>query len=490
MGVRKKTLKVLFIASEIAPIVKIGGLGDVLGSLPKALFKQGIDARVLIPRYQDLNLKVKRSAMGSIDCSFKNSTHRVRLYESHLARKIKLPIYFLENFEYLTSGSPYLKGKKNLERFIFFCTAATCFLERWGFKPDIIHLHDWHTSFIPALIKNSPDHFWEIVGLPKPKIIFTIHNLGHNPVVKKKFLKDLNFLPPSYLETKPKSIDFLQTAIKDSDIITTVSPTYKKELLKDKHKKTPKISALLKEKSHSFYGVLNGIDTSYWNIRKNRYLPYNLKISTRSGINKFKTKARNELFKKIDLENDKPLFIFVGRLYHQKGLQILIPALEKLLAKSARFNIILLGEGQKEIEKKLTSLAKKFPKSVHAEIKYNEPFAHLLYAASDFIIVPSLFEPCGLVQMIAMRYTSIPIVRKTGGLADTIIDEKEGIVFEKFETDALLKAIKKALSLFKNKREMTSIIKHNLKRDFSWQHGAKKYVKLYIRALSVKRKDL
>jgi len=488
MGSKRKALKVLFIASEMAPIVKAGGLGDVVGSLPKALFRLGIDVRVLIPRYKKLKLKIKRSAMGSIDCSFANSTHRVRLYETFLARKLKLPVYFLENSQYLSSGSIYLKKNKNVERFLFFSVAATAFLERWGFKPDIIHLHDWHVSLIPILIKNSPNHFWEIVGLPKPKTIFTIHNLGQNQNLKKTFLKKLDFLPQKFLEQTGKRVNFLKNAIASSDLVTTVSPTYKEEIKKDK--KIPEIAKVLNQKDNAFFGILNGIDTNYWNIRNNRYLPYNLRISTASGIAKFKNKAKEKLFEITKLKNDKPIFGFVGRLYHQKGLKILLPTISSLLKAGLDFNFIILGEGQKDIAQKAQRLAKQFPKNIYVETRYNEPFAHLLYAASDFIVVPSLYEPCGLIQIIAAVYTAIPVVRKTGGLADTIKDKTSGIVFEKFTCQDLENAIKRALALYKDKKTKLKIIKHNLLRDFSWDKGAQEYLKLYSQVLSVKKENL
>jgi len=490
MGSKKKALKVLFIASEMSPIVKVGGLGDVVGSLPKAFFKHQVDIRVLLPRYKNLSLSFPRSTMGSIDCEFAGSTHRVRIYETFLRRKFKLPIYFLENNKYLSSGDrvhPRNK-KENYQRFLFFSKAATCFLERWGFKPDIVHIHDWHTSFIPLLLKNSPDHYWDIVGLPKPKTIFTIHNYGYNPILPKAFLKKLDFLPPEFIDDAPKKVNLLKTAIEYADFVTTVSPTYKKELLMNNPSK--EIQDMLTKKANSFFGILNGIDTSYWSIRNNKILAYNLKIATTSGIEKFKQANKNKLLEESNLKNDKPLFGFCGRLAEQKGLQILLPALESLFKKTKDFNFIFLGSGSKQIANDVEKLASKYPKNIFANLSYDENFAHLLYAGCDFIVIPSLYEPCGLVQMIAAIYTSIPIVRKTGGLADTIEDEKQGVVFDNFSQKDLLKALERALVLYKSKGKLLRVIKTNLKRDFSWQVGAVKYLTLYSQAQSVKKEDL
>jgi len=430
----------------------------------------------------------KKTLKVCIDCPFADTNHRVRLYETFLTRKLKLPIYFLENHKYLSCGKTYLTKRPNYDRFLFFCAAAKCFLERWGFKPDIIHLHDWHTALIPPLVKYSPKHFWEIVGLPKPKIIFTIHNLDQNPIIKKRYLEKLDFIPQEAIDSMDEKVNLLKVAIENSDIVTTVSPTYREEVQKDSSH--PQIARLLRNRKDTFFGVLNGIDVSYWNIRRNTLLPYNLKISTRLGIEKFKKITKATLLKKAKLKDNKPIFAFVGRLYRQKGLEILFPAIKQLLEKKADFNFILLGQGSKKFQQQAERLESKFPKNIYIETKYDEPFAHLLYAGSDFLLVPSLFEPCGLIQMIGAKYSAIPIVRKTGGLADTIIDGKEGLVFDDFSIKSLISVIKRAQRLYKNKPKMLKIIKCNLLRDFSWQQGAQKYVKLYMQALAVPREEL
>ena len=415
-------MKVLFVASECAPIIKVGGLADVVGSLPKALKKLGVDVSVVIPKYDEINVETQNLAsLPGTD----------------------IPLYLIPT----TPGPIYdMPPEKLFERYTKFSQEAVKLIKINNY--DIVHLHDWHTCLA---IK------------PEFKSVLTIHNLA-------------------------MGTDILREGIQNADIVTTVSPTYAKEI------QTPEfgegLDGVLRENSHKLFGILNGIDYDIWNPATDKYLTKNYTVSLRvppkrdEAISWQEGKKRNKIkllqAAGLPIGENVPTFGMISRLTTQKGLDILIPALEKLLS-SQDMRVIILGMGDPGLELSISKLEFEFKQKLKLITRFDEALAHLIYAGSDFMLVPSKFEPCGLTQMIAMRYGTIPIVRKTGGLADTVEDGVDGFVFEEYSSQALLAKINEAYNRYNNYNDYNiySLVSNAMKKDFSWDKSAKKYLEIY-----------
>ncbi|KPK78854.1 MAG: hypothetical protein AMJ89_00130 [candidate division Zixibacteria bacterium SM23_73] len=474
---KKQKLKVLFIASECAPVVKVGGLGDVIGSLPKALKKIGVDVSVLIPKYRKIkgiNPKLKKS----FKIDFGDKKEKVTLYKAKIPNS-EVSLYLLENKKYISSGGVYFSSsamaftQKEINRFAFFSKAAIPFISE--FNPDIVHCHDWHVGIIPDLLKK------ENIRIPS---IFTIHNLANQGFSQLGILRKLSFIKtPSALinwDAQDGNLDFILQGIVSSDILTTVSPSYAKEVM------TPDfgegLNEILKAREARIFGILNGIDYGVWNPQKDE------KIFRKYSIKNYKKKkAENKkaLQEKLGLPNDSkvPVLAMISRLTWQKGFDLMLDIFDKILEQKVQ--IVILGVGEKVLEKSLKTKERKNKTKVSVNIKFDERLAHQIYAGADIFIIPSRFEPCGLCQMIAMRYGTVPVVRKTGGLADTVEDKKTGFVFEEYKPSALFEKIKQALNLYSNKRKWQDLIVAIMKKDFSWKKSAKEYLKIYKKLIDI-----
>ena len=484
----KDKMKVLFCSYEVAPFYKKGGLGDVAGSLPKALKKLGVDISVVMPEYK---LKTNPPAGGEklkitdkkFKIEFDGREEKVEIWESVLPGS-EVPIYLLENEKYL---SGLKEGKKCLEQFAFFSKAIMEFtrytLQVTRYRFDLIHLNDWHTSLAPLLIK--------LQKIPnKPVTLLTIHNLSHQGVAPLNILPSLGISKESSRvlswDAADGNVEVLIEGIIHSAIVNTVSPTYAKEILNPKF--SGRTGEILKGKEGRIYGILNGIDYDVWNPEADKLINFQFSIF---NFQKGKRENKIVLQKELGLAVDEktPLLAFIGRLAgKQKGLDILYEALIKLLPKE-KFQFVLLGTGSREWEEKFRKLTKK-EKQVAAVIRFDESLAHRIYAGADFVLVPSKFEPCGLIQMIAMRYGTLPIVRKTGGLADTVKDGVNGFVFEEYSSKALVKCIEQVLCKFEIRNSKFEImINRAMSEDFSWESSAKEYLKLYKKALEIKRES-
>lgn len=481
----KKKLQVIFMAAEMAPFVKVGGLADVVGSLPKALVKMSADVKAFLPFYGLIDKRKYKIKLYKKDIALKINTraHRFDLYKALLPGS-KVPVYLIKNriFDskqvYIGSKESAKKKIGDVERFSFFSKAVIETIKIMKWQPDIIHAHDWHTSLAPTFIDeySLADRNFENI-----KSILTIHNLAHQGVAKFDILDyaGLNYrltpaLMEDYLDKDGKKIDSMKVGILSADYVTTVSPTYAKEILSKEYGEG--LEDYLKRREKHLFGILNGIDTKFFNPKTDK----NLKKKYDSK-NVFSAKAINKqiLQKQVKLPvQDVPLLGLVSRLVSQKGIDILIPALEKNL-KKYNFQVVILGTGYPKIENDLKKLAKKYPDKVSANISFSLPLAQKIYASSDFFLMPSRFEPCGLGQMIAMRYGTIPIVRATGGLKDTVINNKTGIVFKKYTQKEATQAITKSLRIWQNKAKMKKMIMTDMKQDFSWDRSAKKYLELY-----------
>lgn len=478
-------MQVIFMAAEMAPFVKVGGLADVVGSLPQALVKLSVDVKTFLPFYGLINKRKYNIKLYKKDIALKinEREHKFDLYKCLLPGS-KVPVYLIKNriFDakqvYIDSKQSAKKKVGDVERFAFFSKAVIETIKVMKWKPDIIHAHDWHTALAPTFIDeySLSDKDFENI-----KSILTIHNLAHQGITGFDILDyaGLNaHLTPAlmedYLDKDGQKIDSMKVGILSADYISTVSPTYAKEILSKEYGEG--LEEYLGRRQKHLFGILNGIDTKLFDPSRDKNLKkkYNLQnFVSAKQINK------KDLQKKLKLPiKDTPVLGLVSRLVSQKGIDILVPALEKNL-KKYDFQVVVLGTGHPKIENAFKKLAKKYPEKVSSNISFSLPLAQKIYAGSDFFLMPSRFEPCGLGQMIAMRYGTVPIVRATGGLKDTVINNKSGIVFKKYNPTEAAKAIEISLRIWQNQAKMKKMITYGMKQDFSWDMSAKKYLSLY-----------
>lgn len=472
--------KILFVTSEAHPLIKTGGLGDVSGSLPKALAELGQDVRLIIPNYQSLK------TVGEIHllASLRVDNMPVNILETQLADS-SVKVWLVDQAEYFGHpGNPYVDQDgndwtNNAERFALFCRIAVeVAMNRadLNWKADVVHCNDWQTGLIPALL--SFEHH-------RPATVFTVHNLAYQGLFSASKFYSLNL--PGRLWT-PEGLEFhgLLSFIKGglvySDRITTVSPTYAKEI--QTSELGYDLDGLLSYRNDSLFGIINGIDVDQWNPATDKY------ISQCYDANSLDQKIANKagLQQKLGLPVDAktPVFGLICRLVEQKGIDLLLDYLPELIAMPVQF--ALLGSGDHASEQILQELAAAYPNKLSVTIGYDEALAHGIEAGADMFLMPSRFEPCGMNQMYSQRYGTVPIVRKTGGLADTVEDAStetianhtaSGIVFNEANPGSLLEAIKRALLLYDNTAAWKSIQTQGMSKDFSWQSSAKQYLALY-----------
>lgn len=439
---------VVHVAFECAPIYKTGGLGDVVGSLPKVLVKEGIDTVVVMPKYHWIKQVPK----------LPSSRVRVLYVEGK---------WFHEG---LKKHNPRLTA----QAYAYFGKGALEELKRQNLKPDIIHCHDWHAALIPVLLKKRPDAYFD-----KTKTVLTIHNIGYQGNFPCSFFGEGEFSEVLTCFRDWKRVSFLREGMRYADFITTVSPNHAREIREGKV--SFGLKEVLTQKRGKFVGILNGIDYAIWDPHADTLItkPYN-------SNNVFSAKSENKhtLQKKLGLavSPDIPLYGFIARLTSQKGLELLIPQL-KLVGRN-RIQIAILGSGEPKYERLLLNLKKEVdPRWYALIVKFDEQLAHEIYAASDFFLVPSLYEPCGLTQMIAMKYGSIPVVSKVGGLVDTVEDKKTGFVMKEKSAADLAAAIEEASDLWENNQAYMEMVLRVMRKDFSWEKSAREYARLYNRVL-------
>lgn len=474
-------LKVLHVSPEMAPLSKVGGLADVVYSLPRALRFMGVDARVVTPAYDGVFDKVRDLGW---DLSNTRKLLRVSLnWEVFTARVWRASsgdhvIYLIEQEELFSDKSIYRENLdlKGLLPFAFLSLASLELTRIVPFNPHVIHLHDWGTSMTCIAMKWHP-YFRRFAG--DLRSVFTIHNLAHQGLLPADHLQPIGLHEAFHIN----GVEFygmanlVKGAIIGSDAITTVSPTYSHEI------QGPDagmgLDGLIRSHSWKLKGILNGLDTDYWNPSTDPAIEINFDVSSLEQREKFRS-----LFVKdagLD-ESQGPVIGSVGRLYPQKGMDILIPAIRPLIHEGFRF--IFLGSGDPYFQGELDQLAREFPGRIRVTLGYDESLAHRIYGSSDMFVMPSLFEPCGLSQLIALRYGAVPIARKTGGLADTITDvhanpEGYGYLFSDYSSHSLIRTCLRALDDFKDPSRWKDIIEKGMKKDFSWKNSALEYVKLY-----------
>jgi len=464
-------MKVLFSASEVAPIIKMGGLGDVIGALPKALTLLKIDADVIIPFYTSIDTsKYKFIKQYDIQVPYGGETFLTPIYKTKLPSS-NVDVFLVKNDALFDNKHGYLLNE--VIPYSFFSRAVVEFIKTGFNSYDVIHCHDWHTGLIPHILSDE-------LGLEKPPVLFTIHNISYQGNVEESLLKDIALDPGKHLgiayDIQDGFLNLMQQAITSADYVSTVSPTYANEIMfKDIG---GDLSGLLYDRRHTVGGILNGIDYTT--------LPgsFNEK-SWKEG----KQLARKLLFKKLSLDSmaSAPVFSFISRLDpNQKGLDLLYDSLDTVCENGGVF--ILLGTGDPMWEAKFVQkgaeLNKKYANKISINIKFDNELALEIYRASNFFLVPSRFEPCGLTQMIAMHYGALPIVRDTGGLKDSVIDSINGFKFKLYNATDLRSCIVRALKFYKDASSYEKMVVKALNADFNWEKSATEYKKLYTHLIT------
>jgi len=468
-------MRILFIASEAFPFVKVGGLADVTSSLAIALRDLGHEPCLILPKYGSIRARIQDIQGENFTVSLMGRSEPATLQKTML--KGGIPVYLVENQHYFGMEGIYTQDE--LERFLFFSLSIPGIIAQLDFHPDIVHCHDWHTALTPLGLKR------EKIALPS---IFTIHNLAYQGLFDQHFFlrSGLSSVWQEYIPLgAPKpSLNFMSQGILLADILTTVSPTYASEILTPQYGEG--LEQLLNYRRNELCGIVNGIDYYEYNPATDPYLErkYDSTTIERRSVNKL------ALQKEIGLpqNSDIPLFGMVSRLEEQKGIDLLLQAIEPFIAET-RAQLVILGEGREHYHKLLAETALKDPDRLSVLITYDERLAHLIYSSVDIFLMPSRFEPCGLGQLIAMRYGAIPVVRHTGGLADTVKDAAEengnGFVFQSYSVLEMLEAVKRAEDSFYHREEWQNLIRHNMKLDFSWKASARKYEEVYLRTQNV-----
>ena len=472
-------MNVLFVAAEAAPLVKVGGLADVVGSLPKALIEMGHDVRVIMPRYGIIDAAEfpVSPVIDILNVEVMKTTERVSLKMTQLDSGVK--VYLVDSDEFSNSTEVY--GKDELRHFFLFCRAVLDILPEMDWQPEVIHCHDWHTALIPMWFEKTDYHYVSV---------FTIHNLAYQGFFDGNFLIDTGLdgdwqLRPADAPEPP--LNFMSQGILWADMVTTVSETYAREIL------TPEYGAgldyLLRYRQGRLFGIVNGLDYGEFNPVTDAFIPSNYDVA---AVDK-RTNNKLALQKRAGFAEDVavPLIGMVSRLDEQKGLDILTASFDYLFQKSEA-QLVILGKGREEYHNLLRQAASRYPQQLAVFIDFSDALSRLIYAGCDMFLMPSRFEPCGLGQLIAMRYGAVPIVRHTGGLVDTVQDltqdlsKGSGFVFHNYDSEAMFAAILRAVSSYK-KKAWQKVMRRIMALDFSWLASARKYEALYLKALECKK---
>lgn len=468
-------MKVCFIAAEAAPFVKVGGLGDVIGSLPKALRELGVDARVILPLYSSIDRErfgLKYKAYQFVDLGWRHSY--CGIFETEVDG---VPCYFVDNEQYFNRDSIYGQVDDG-ERFAFFSKAALEILPALDFKPDVVNVNDWHTALSVIyldVLKSREAEFYKDM-----KSVLSIHNIEFQGRFNPYEMGNLFGLENKYFDALIYNgdVNLLKGAIQLADRVNTVSETYAREILDPYF--SYGLDKILTVEQGKLRGILNGIDVDKFNPKTDPMIPVNYDLKT------FEDKIQNKLAfqKEMDLEvnADIPLIGMVTRLTHQKGIDLILQASEEILKTGAQ--LVILGTGDAHYESALRSLEHYRHDRVRSILLFSNEMSAKIYAASDLFLMPSKTEPCGLSQLISMRYGTVPVVHRVGGLRDTVIPftgvEGNGFTFESFQAGDMMDAIYRAVTCFyQSPDEWKQIIKNNLQKDVSWEQSAKKYLDLY-----------
>jgi len=484
-------LKVVIIVSEAVPFAKTGGLADVAGALPKALAKTGVDVSLIMPYYKTVaHGGFGERRVGKVSVQVGANKIPAVIYRAAIPETkadaffIGYDPYYLRDGLYQEKGMDYAD---NAERFTLLSRGALEFLAAEGVKPDCFHLHDWQTGLVPVYIKDFYADAFAGAGT-----LFTIHNIGYQGNFDKKYFPITNLAWDRFVMRDVEffgQFSFLKAGIVHARCINTVSERYAEEI------QTPEfgfgMDGVLRERRSCLFGVLNGIDYHVWDPKTDPYLAAPYEMSELRG----KAACKEALEAENGFKHDPraPLVGMISRLADQKGFDILVDGIDEILQFPCRY--VLLGTGDAKYHRLFDEVARRHPKKFAVHLTFDDAMAHRIYAGADMFLIPSQYEPCGLGQMIAMAYGTVPVVRATGGLADTVIDaddnprEGVGFTFERYTAPAMVEAIGRAIAAFNKPRRWRNVVRHAMGKDFSWSAAARRYAQLYQKAKGVSAKN-
>lgn len=485
-----KPLKILYITSELRPLMVTGGLGDVAAALPRALRAQGHDVRIAMPCYRTIPAEARgeQYCMCVADLGAKTSHGAMRI--SHVP-KTDIPLFLIEHEGYFGREYPYgtasYEYSDNPERFCFFSLATLHGVAQTNWRPDIVHCHDWHTAAVPALIKTRLSNTEAWRGMPT---LYTIHNLAYQGRYKAHYLPYTglawDLFHPGCLEFHG-DMNLMKGAIAFASKLNTVSPRYAREI------QTPEygegLDGFLQTRKNSLTGILNGVDYDIWSPAKDPRIAENYSASDLTG----KTACKKALQKVLGLpQRDVPLLGMVTRIHWQKGMDLVLGAMDGMVAEGVQ--LVVLGTGDPYFETRLVDAARRHPEHARVLIDFDLSLSHQIEAGCDFFLMPSRFEPCGLSQMYSMAYGTIPIVRETGGLADSVRPVTKsnlargratGILFKEISPAGVLEGVRQATALYRDPALFQKVQVAGMKEDFSWDKSSTAYVKLYQQAIKL-----
>jgi starch synthase len=492
--VSSAVLKILFISAEVAPFAKTGGLADVAGALPRALAELGHDVRVLMPWYRKLQddavaAPVLKAAVKLDPAPLPEEMPKAFDLRSAALPGSKVPVYFIDQAAYFGRegfyGEAGVDYPDNGDRFVFFARAALAAARALGFKPDVIHLNDWHTGFVPVILRTqlADDRFFEKSGT-----LFTIHNLAYQGLFPDwqhgRTGLDWGLFNTEALEFYGQ-LNTMKGALLFADRINTVSPRYADEIKSQEF--GCGLEGVLRGRAADLSGIINGLDYDEWDPAKDPHLPLRYSVETLED----KAKLKRALKKELGLpDDDKPLVAMVTRLDNMKGLGLVDEITDYLMHLDLQF--ALLGTGDPRFHESFSRLAEYYPEKASVNLRFDNALAHRLEAGADLFLMPSRFEPCGLNQLISLRYGTVPLVRSVGGLADTVHEfdprtgKGNGFVFSEYNSMALFNAVQRALELYKDKAAWRQLQRNGMAEDHSWAASAREYEKLYRKIAAAK----
>jgi starch synthase len=473
--------KILFVASEAVPFIKTGGLADVVGSLPKYFNQETYDVRIIIPKYLCIKseLREQLTYLTHFYMPYNGKDRYVGILSTVVGG---ITYYFVDNEEYFAGDRPYMGGTWDLEKFCFFSRAVLSALPLIPYQPDIVHCHDWQSALIPVLLKDSfkgNAFFWDM------KSVMTIHNLKFQGVWDIPTIQHLTGLSDYYFTSDKLEAynngNLLKGGLAYADKITTVSHTYAQEIKTDYFGEG--LNGLISARGENLAGILNGIDYEDFNPQTDPCIDYHYSVE---DFRTQKKKNKKKLQQQLHLEQDEKKFMIgiVSRMTDQKGFDLIACVLQQLCADDVQ--LVILGTGEKRYEDMFVNCANQHSGQVSANLCYSEELSHKIYAACDAFLMPSLFEPCGLSQLMSLRYGTIPIVRETGGLKDTVEPYNKyegtgtGFSFANYNAHEMLYMVEEAKKLyFEQKREWNKLVERAMQKDYSWNSSAREYEKLY-----------
>ncbi|MBC8254724.1 MAG: glycogen synthase [Ardenticatenia bacterium] len=484
-------MKILLLAAEVVPFVKTGGLADVTGSLPPAIRELGHDIRVAMPRYG--RIRPDRFPItpvpGSFPVPMDSHTEPAELMQATLGNDV--PVYLVENAHYFDRDGIYMYPD-DAERFVFFCRGAMEGMRHLGCPPAVIPCHAWHTALVPNWLTTvyANDPFFADTAS-----VYPIHSLGYRGIFGHRVLEIAGIAEYEFV-ARPEGtdanqvVDFMSRGIGYADVINTVSPTYAREILTPEYGE--QMDSLLRSRRERLFGILNGIDVDEFNPAADPHLDTSYTVETLDLRPRDKLALQQETGLHQDVQT--PVVGIIARLVDQKGFDLIAPMVEPML-QHLGIQFVLLGTGEQRYHEFFLDLARRYPHQAGVFLTFNASLSHRIYAGADIFLMPSRFEPCGLGQMIAMRYGSVPLVRAVGGLADTVsdydpaTDQGTGFVFESYEAMSLYTTMVRAVETYRHREIWRRLQARCMQQDFSWQTSAKKYAELYARASRLRAQE-